>query len=130
MSVGGKFVRRYGEGANLIGTKARLVSSVKCSRPSRVLVRRPESTKSSTATLGSSGRTMNEARFVPGPPLVAANIGLVKSIILVSHVGPLVLQDKPLVKKKLKLPTLVTSWTELATGQLSTCSSYLPRLAA
>src|SRR2546423_1157518 len=128
MRVGGKFVSKYGEGANLIGTKARLLLSVKWSNPSNVLVSRADNTKSSTATLGSSGLTMMPARLVPGPPLVAANNGFVKVIILVSQNGPFVIQEKPLVKVKVWLSPVMRSWTELVTGQLRTCSSYLPRL--
>src|SRR2546423_1516822 len=40
--TGGKLEAAKGAGANLIGTEERLVFSVKCMRPLKVLVKRPE----------------------------------------------------------------------------------------
>src|SRR5437588_8935114 len=76
ISVGGKFVTVYGAGANLIGTGARLVSSVKCSNPSKKLVTREERMNSSSAAPGQPiGLTTMGARFVPGPLVPATPSG-------------------------------------------------------
>src|SRR5207249_2939864 len=114
---------------NLIGTNARLVFSVKCNSPSRLFVSKPERTKSSTATFGSSGLTIIRARFVP-IPLVSVRRGLVKLIVLVSQNTPLVTQVKPFVNVNTLFPAVVRIWTELVTGQSSTFVPYLPRLVA
>src|SRR5215467_12803557 len=89
ISVGGKLVTVYGAGANLIGTGARLVSSVKWSKPSKKFVTTEERMKLSRAAPGHpTGLMTMDARLVAGPLVLEKERALVKSIMLVSHCGP------------------------------------------
>src|SRR5207248_464218 len=71
------------------------------------------------------GLTTMGARFVPGPLVPPTPRGYVKSIMLVSHCGPVTTQLVPLIKFVVRMPAICTIFV---TGQVSTFVPYLPRL--